>query len=280
MNNGIHTELTDDEYFDTDRVSASGCKKLIKSPKKFKAANIYEKNDDAKFRLGDLCHCAVYEPFNVEKKFFVLPKWGGAGSKKRKEEALATNAGKTAVNQSEWDMCMRIRDAVFESEAAGPVLSALTHNEVAVFWEDVNTGIACKAKMDGVAAGAGVITDLKTTLDASPDGFARTVEKFHYDLQASFYLSGWNNVAGSEYRCDTFLFIAVEKEHPYDVCVYDMPPEWIAIGREKYLEALERYKDCVKRDYWPGYSDKVITLRPPQRLLEKYGVVNFEAQAA
>jgi hypothetical protein len=63
----------------------------------------------------------------------------------------------------------------------------------------------------------------------------------------------------------------VETEPPYLVATYHVIPEHVELGREQNRIARERFRDCVKHDVWPGYSEEIEDLELP-----RYGVQRIE----
>jgi exodeoxyribonuclease VIII len=141
-----------------------------------------------------------------------------------------------------------------------------------------------------------VVIDLKTTDDASPEGFSKSIANWRYDVQAPYYLDGlrealrqsgdqppaegaaelsayWiDEKTGVLCRCRPdfwrgepkhFVFIAVEKKPPYAVGVYVLDEESMALGAAKYRANLNTYAECLANDNWPGYGDKVQTISVP-----------------
>ncbi|ADE87957.1 exonuclease VIII [Escherichia phage vB_EcoM_ECO1230-10] len=141
-----------------------------------------------------------------------------------------------------------------------------------------------------------IIGDLKTTEDASPEGFAKSIANWRYDVQHAYYIDGtrlaleqgkcnppqegkaelsvyWTDpVTGVLCRCRPdfwrgypkhFAFIAVEKKPPYAVGVYVLDSEGVEIGRAQYQHDLRVYAECVRSGEWPGYGDKVQTISLP-----------------
>jgi exodeoxyribonuclease VIII len=96
------------------------------------------------------------------------------------------------------------------------------------------------------------IPDLKTTMDASPEGFGKQVWDMEYGAQASHYLYVWNLAFPSNKRTE-FIFFCIEKEPPYLTAVYVTPHELIEYW-DKILRA-RRYEiaQCLKTNKWPGY---------------------------
>lgn len=141
-----------------------------------------------------------------------------------------------------------------------------------------------------------IIGDLKTTEDASPEGFAKSIANWRYDVQHAYYMDGtrlaleqgkcnppqegkaelsvyWTDpVTGVLCRCRPdfwrgypkhFAFIAVEKKPPYAVGVYVLDSEGVEIGRAQYQHDLRVYAECVRTGEWPGYGDKIQTISLP-----------------
>ena len=87
-----------------------------------------------------------------------------------------------------------------------------------------------------------VIVDYKTTQSVEPYTFAKSVKKFRYDLQASYYRRG---MEAAGYRVTDFMFVAQEKTYPYASKVFRMTKEQMDFGwsiMETYLENYKEYK--------------------------------------
>ena len=117
-----------------------------------------------------------------------------------------------------------------------------------------------------------MITDLKTTTDASPFGFARDMVKYGYHQQAGFYCMGYEALTG-EKPC--FAIFAIEKEPPYVHSAYEIGDRTILAGMNAARNSLTIYAECVKTNTWPQYSEKITLLDVPVYALEKNGVHNF-----
>ena len=87
-----------------------------------------------------------------------------------------------------------------------------------------------------------VIVDYKTTQSVEPYTFAKSVKKFRYDLQASYYRRG---MEAAGYKVGSFVFVAQEKTYPYASKVFRMTKEQMDFGwsiMETYLEDFKEYK--------------------------------------
>lgn len=186
-------------------------------------------------------------------------------------EWLQNNQGRIVMTQDQWDQLHAMRDAVWSHPAASGVLHR----------------------------GNNVVVDLKTTDDASLEGFSKSIANWRYDVQHPYYLDGlreairqsggqipeqavigaaelsayWiDQETGVLCRCRPdfwrgepkhFIFIAVEKKPPYAVGVYKLDEESVELGRAVYRSDLRRYAECKANDNWPGYGEKIQTISVP-----------------
>lgn len=182
-----------------------------------------------------------------------------------KAEWLANNGHRTVLSQEQWDQLHNMREATLAHPAARALLTRQGTAELSVYWKDKETGVLCRCRPDFWTGN--ILVDLKSTDDASPDGFKRSIAKFGYDTQDAFYQDG---VAAAGKPAQAFVFIAVEKGarvvdgKPLGVGVYMLDEASRAIGRAKYRDALRTYADCTASGVWPCYGDKVETISLPQ----------------
>jgi exodeoxyribonuclease VIII len=126
-------------------------------------------------------------------------------------------------------------------------------------WIDGKWKVPCKCRFDAVNRGGGI--DLKTTQDASPEAFARTIATYRYDLQAAWYLSGAEHVLDETPQF--FAFIVVEAEPPHAVACYAIGPASVQAGAARAEVALERYAKALAAGEWPGYEPTIQPIEMP-----------------
>lgn len=185
-----------------------------------------------------------------------------------KAEWLRNNAQRQVLTQEEFDQLRAMRDAVMAHPAARALMTNCPGTaERSVYWTDPATGELCRCRPD-FWRDDGILVDLKTTDDASPEGFARSVVKFRYDLQDPFYLDGVAQaIKQSRSKMKTpqvFIFLAVEKEFPHAVAVYRLDDASRALGRADYQRHLVNYAECTRADKWPGYGELIQNITVPQ----------------
>ena len=103
--------------------------------------------------------------------------------------------------------------------------------------QDINTNVPqagdaewpiwCKFKPDVFLPERGIVVDIKTTQDAERKEFEKSIFNFGYHLQAGFYFEGLRRLG---FEPDLYLIVAVEKEPPYGVKVYNLDPDVIDFG--------------------------------------------------
>jgi hypothetical protein len=112
-----------------------------------------------------------------------------------------------------------------------------------------------------------LVADLKSTNDPSPDGFSRSIYNFGYHRQAAFYCNAAQALLGSLPR---FAFIVVRNEPPYEVAVYELEPEAIAIGQHEIRESLRALSRAMATGEWsapwegPAWERTAGGLQPPK----------------
>lgn len=255
------------DYKAAHGVNQSSLKKLARSPAHVKYAIEHPEEPTPDQIWGQIFDTAIFDQsaFDTQSTFYVRPShyesekegkkpWHNGATFCKKWNAERTD--KPIISQADFSAVLIMREEVLRHPAAA--LALKSGKGASLFCEDADTGLQLKARPDWMSGNA--IVDLKTCQDASPDGFARTVAQFGYDIQAAFYLDVANVLGLSK---EHFLFVCCEKEPPYCVAVYELDEESIQIGRSKYRRLLNRYLECVVANQWPGYSKDVQFLSLP-----------------
>lgn len=181
---------------------------------------------------------------------------------------LENNADKIALKEEEYAQVTAMRDAALAHPSASKVLRKAGMAEQSVYWTDGETGELCRCRPDWWVPSAGIVGDVKTTDDASPDGFGQSIKKWRYHVQHPMYLDGCNQAieqAGLDYPEQRyFVFIAIEKKPPYNVGVYVLDDDSVAVGRAEYRGNLQTYAACRQNGEWPGFSDAIDTVSLPE----------------
>ena len=209
--------------------------------------------------VGTAVHAMILEP---DKKLVICGPESRRGKAWTEAKEQADRNGMTLLTQSDYEMCEAITASVMgNSDAALLVNDRRAVKESSIFNIDPETGLELKVRPDLFIANKGVVLDLKTTRDASPNdrGFAKQVFQLGYHIQGAFY----NYVLGLEgIKVNQFTFLAVEKEPPFAVQIHTLAPEVLEFGlcqMKKTLRQIKRAKE--EKHYSTGWpSVNIITL--------------------
>jgi len=147
-------------------------------------------------------------------------------------------------------MAKKLRD----SELAQRVLGS-GEAEVGLFWWDEDLQLQLKGRLDWVTTGNAIV-DYKTTEDASPVAWGRTVGNFGLIEQAAYYLDLWNLLHPGNQRT-TWVWLVQERTAPYCIASYYALPEEIDAGRKLYQKKLLKIVECRNSGVWPAYGDEL-----------------------
>lgn len=278
-------DMSNKDYHASPAISASWLKLLAKSPAHLWHAYI---NPDrtpsvptAAMQLGSLTHTLVLEPEKLDAEYAIIPE----GIDKRSKDGKALFAeveasGKTPIKQSDYDHCLAMATAL-RSNAQFCKLRQYKHsNEVTFTWDDEEFGLACKMRPDTVvhpctAYGNGVLTDVKTTSDASPSGFGKQFFALGYHIQAAHNAIGFMQAFGTD-EPPVVIFECVEKDAPHLVMNYTVPLDVLEYGMRERDRLMAIAAQCFETGIWPGYEGDMIV--PPwiRREMEESGEIEVE----
>lgn len=211
-------------------------------------------------RIGAAVHTAVLEPHLFAETYARGPE-GNKTLKAVKAAWAALEAedpSKVILKPAEWDLCMALRRKIEGHRIAARLLDG--QPERSAIWEDEDTGAMCRGRFDLISDRAPVIVDLKTTRDASRKSFGRDLFQFGYYLQAAHYLAG---AKALDIDAQQFVIVAIEKEPPHEVAIYDVDAGLIELARDELKPLLAVYAACERSGIWPGYAPKVQTIDIP-----------------
>jgi len=166
--------------------------------------------------------------------------------------------GKYAVGLEDFNNAAGMKKNLFDNEYFKSIYLK-SENEVTFFINDKKNNVLKKCRADMYSAELSLITDIKTTQDASFNGFRRSMVSFNYDRQAAYYTDIIDKITGTK---NSFIFAAVEKNHPFSVGLYLAPDRVIEVGRELYQDNLAYYAQA-KENKQESYSKEIIEIDLP-----------------
>lgn len=269
---GVYPDLTNAQHHADPAIGASGLKAIARSPLHYWARYIDPDREPDEptpaMKLGTATHCAVLEPARFAEEYVEVPE----GLDRRTKEGKALWAelqasGREPISARDASY-VRSMTAAARAHPVSRILFGLAPRfERSIFWRDAATGVVCKIRPDLFVEPCamfpnGLIVDLKTTEDASPDGFPAQAWRLDMHLQGAFYADGFCAALGTPVP-PAFLWLAVEKDAPHATAYYSLGGDLLAHGRREYRRHLDTYARCLRDNIWPGYSTAVADLQPP-----------------
>ena len=266
---GFGQQMTNAEYHAHKAISKSKLDAARKSGR-----HLYDmlygppRDSTAAFDMGTVLHASALPGENADEVAVRMPQ----GLKKTTKEGkafVAEHKGKIILNSSDAyavdQMMLSLREHPFSAGLVNGDLKGKA--EQSFFCTDKETGLELKARPDFILDDCSLILDLKTTVDASPKGFQRSVANYRYFVQASHYLDVVEGATGT--RPQAFLFVAVEKVRPFSTAVYMADQSMIDLGKQQAREDLNNIAQWIADDKFPGYSERVEEISLPKWMLPK-----------
>lgn len=263
---GLVPDMPSADYHAIPALGSSGLRQLARSPRHYFGQYLDPRRPIREptpaMRAGTLAHCALLEPHAVGDRYIQKSEGLDGRTKDGKAWLASVPPGIECVTAEQWQTAMRQADAI----RALPEIAALLESgaaEQSAFWLDEATGVHCKVRPDWVSpAGEGVIlVDLKTTQDASPGGFPRSIANYGYHLQEAWYSEGYARASGKPVL--GFVFVCVEADFPHAACAFMLDDESRSKARSECRRLLDLYAECSSKDEWPGYPDTIQLLSLP-----------------
>lgn len=258
---GVFRDMPTETYFAIDAMSQSGAKEILRSPAHFRYAREHQREPTPAMRFGTAVHAGILEPETFEATVVCAPAINArtTAGREQRDAFLAANAGRLVLSADDYDRARRCIEAVGRHPAAKALLTG-AEVEVSLFWLDGRYKAPCKGRID--ARNHDGLIDIKTTQDASPEEYSRTIASYGYHLQAAHYFSGCEHLLDATPQF--FAHIVVETEAPHGVAVYAIPGNAIMAGAARMSEALRRYAEARETGRWSSYPTTIESIQLPR----------------
>lgn len=261
---GIHGGLRRDEYAEIAAINQSVLVQCRRSMAHARELHLRPRDPTDAMEIGDATHRAILEPHRLDELVQLAPTAERrSNADKAKWAALSAQHPEAIILKApEYDRIHRLSEAVWTHPVASELLRG-AKTELSAVWQDPATDLYCKGRIDGlnVYDSWPTIVELKTTKDARPWSFARSCLEYGYHVQAAFYLDGLDTIAPLQRR---HLIIALEKEPPFALSIFELSEASVDLGRQTYRAALEAWSQCLETGTWPAYPLPVRQLILPE----------------
>jgi hypothetical protein len=266
----IIENMSNSDYHSHPALSRSDILNLLRSPMHYKYSKTVKKDHQTDAMLyGSAVHDAILLPHIFENDYSFEPELDKRTTEGKKQfEYWLGNCGNRVIIPKKFKMqdILAIKNAVYD--AIGPILNN-SKKEISLFYDlDVGMQLNCKIRPDilQVNETEAIIYDIKTTDDASPEAFVKSIHSYQYHMQAAWYIGGvqscYNDIP------TRFIFIAVEKEAPYGVAMYELDDAWINYANSRIFKALSNYANSSRTERWESYP-RYTKLTAPKWMEEK-----------
>ena len=240
VTDGVWAGIPNEVYHRLPHASSSQLRRLERS-----AAHMMAPSEPTQaMAFGSAVHAAVLEEDLFEQTYYVKD-WDGRTKegKARSEEV----AHMTELRPGEWDAVHGIVEALKADVNASKYLYGV---EGLPELSMVGGGMRCR--FDRYLTRHGIGVDLKTTQDARPEAFARDAAKYGYHMQAYHYMRAHEAATGAPLKA--FVFVAVEKVHPYGIGIYYFGPQTMQVAEEKHAGLLTKFSAAVNLQEFACYD--------------------------
>lgn len=260
---GVFLGVPSEIYHSAPGESNSSMAALSRSPldyKRYKDGLVAREATEF-MEYGQLFHSAVLENGSLKDLCYLQPELYADGTKPWHNGAKECKAwcemhnDKPILSRREYEQLKAEVEYVKKHRAWASFLFG-GHAEVSCFARDPATGLLLKGRLDCLRVipnGGWLITDLKTTQDASTHGFSREILTRKYHVQAAHYRRLINLLDPGVPVL--FAFIPVEKGRCIKVNPRYLARQAMDLG-EKVLDAnLEKIVSCRRTNRWPEWHD-------------------------
>lgn len=213
--------------------------------------------------MGTAVHTAILEPDLFPTEVVESPGFDRRTKvgKAEYEAFRESNKGKIILEPEDYAACLAIRDAVYRHPVAAGLMTAPGKCEQSFYAIDKETGELIKCRTDRMLDSGAMIIDVKTTEDASPNGFGKSSANFRYPVQTAWY----NHVLDSAYgeHPQDWVFLAVEKKPPHAIGIYFVESDVLARAEIAARRDFMRIVECRRSGQWLDYGSQPLPLALP-----------------
>jgi len=257
-------EMTNEEYHGRKEYeSSTNIRDILNSEKKYLHRKTTKQVPTKAMEEGTAVHTFFLENNKFHEEYIFRPEGLNARTKEGKEW-MKENEGKKILSYEWKENLEKMKQSILDSPAE-IIYNNDNYSELSFFWDDLY-GIKGKCRPDCLSYNDRFVLDLKTTQDASPKGFQKSIGGFGYHIQASWYLRGLRKLG---VVVNEFLFVAIEKTAPFCVGVYRADKEMLEEGDKKIDEALHLISECKENDMYLDYTPEILDISLPPWMVNK-----------
>ncbi len=259
---GAHPGIPEPEYRSWKAFSITNGLKLLKSPGHYRHAEDNPREPTKSMMFGTAVHERLLEPEVFKEKYIYvpeeIPRDRRTKARKKWEEEntpVVVRDGHVAIDPAFMPKSVletedakaieTIAEQVMTRDCCAGLLEG-GENEIALVWRhDFGEGVEpmlCKGRLDCYQQDLGLLVDIKTTADASPEKFGKSAANYCYHIQLAHYLAG---ARALDLEIESVVIVAIESEEPYGVERLSSSVECAEGGRASASGATREVSSCA-----------------------------------
>ncbi len=256
MTTARHIDCTIEEYHACDEWSRSQHCDLLDSAPLFEGkhiSHIYPPEKKKAWDTGTVAHACLLEPRGVDGVVRVIPREAlNAQGHRRGPEWNSwkkENSGYIDMKAEEFEGVRQMVANVRTHPIASIFLDQAIHFEYSIFWEDAETGLPLRVRLDMVSRHLDgvVIPEFKTTRAVTARAFASDAATFRYYCQEAMYREAAEAMGWKVYG---FPFICADKSPAHQCEVRTLPERALELGREEIQSARRELAHRLETGDW------------------------------
>ena len=239
-------------------LSSTNVRTHKKNRKQFKYSLTHELVKQTKAMAdGTAVHAFFLERDKFNSDFVIKPADMRLNTKAGKEWAQEHKS--KIIIDSELGNNLYEMEKSFMDSPARLIYDKQGQSELSYFWDDLGL-VKGKCRPDWISNDGNIVVDIKTTTDASPYGFQKSIANWGYHLQLGWYLRGLQKLG---LPAKEFIFIAIEKTPPFSVGVYRANKDMITYANDEINNLVYDIDESLKSDDFPDYTPEIMDLGLP-----------------
>ncbi len=257
--------ITNAEYHGRKtHLSSTNIRTFKKNRKQFEYSLTHELVKQTKAMAdGTAVHAFFLERDKFDTDFVIKPADMRLNTKAGKEWALEQKD--KIIIDSELGNNLYEMEKSFMDSPAKLIYDIKGQTELSYFWDDLVT-IKGKCRPDWISDGGEIVVDVKTTTDASPRGFQKSIANWGYHLQLGWYLRGLRKLG---LPAEQFIFIAIEKTAPFCVGVYKADQKMINFAIKELDQLMPEIQTAMVSNEFPDYTPEITSIGLPPWMIDK-----------
>ena len=239
-------------------LSSTNVRTHKKNKKQFKYSLTHELVKQTKAMAdGTAVHAFFLERDKFNSDFVIKPADMRLNTKAGKEWAQEHQT--KIIIDSELGNNLYEMEKSFMDSPARLIYDKQGQSELSYFWDDLGL-VKGKCRPDWISNDGNIVVDIKTTTDASPRGFQKSIANWGYHLQLGWYIRGLQKL-GQPIK--EFIFIAIEKTPPFSVGVYRANKDMITYANDEINNLVYDIDESLKSNDFPDYTPEIMDLGLP-----------------